>query len=302
MMKAARTTIFALAACLSTSVFAAPSLASYAFLGTSHDLQWPNTTSFVGQYDPLGGPVIASGSAEFVGPDRNGDERTTTFGGTATANASYGMLKTSLTASLTNTFYNPANAGNDIPHIYVGAGQATFSDTLRFVGTFMLPTFKVRYTYFVHGTLTGSAYASLGVNIGSDPRDGLFLQSGDGPQIAQYWSTALHELNPMLTHDLQTNFLSGFQQDTKFLADGSNRSGTAEFSSTITLSNIEVFDQNNNPFYDFTIESGSGTIYPAANAVPEPATCAALTLGVLACLRKRRGKGMRGKGIRELGN
>ncbi|MBC8066234.1 MAG: PEP-CTERM sorting domain-containing protein [Chlorobia bacterium] len=280
--------IFAVAACLGHTTLAAPTLHSLAHLGTSHDLLWPTSNSFASAFDPSGGYVQTSGSEEIVGPDRNGDERTTTYGGFASANASYGMLKTSISASLTNTFYNTANAANDIPHIYVGAGQATFTDTLRFVGSFLLPTFKVRYTYFVHGDVTGEAYGALSVKIGTNNSETLFVNSDDGPLIAQYFTTTTYELNPMLSHDLRTNFLAGFQEDTKFLADGSDLSGSADFSSTITMTSIEMFDENNNPFYDFTIVADSGTIYPAHNAVPEPATIIATGFGLLVCLRRRK--------------
>jgi hypothetical protein len=280
-----RLALLGFAACL-TAFATGSSLQTFAHLGTSNDLLWPNTNSFSGFFDPLGGYVEASGEEQFTGPDRNGDERTTTFGGFASADASYGRLRTSLTASLTNSFYNAGNAENGIPNIYVGAGQARFEDTLHFSGTLLVPSFKVRYTYFIHGQVTGKAYGALSMDIGAN-HESLFIDSNDGPLIGQYYTTDLYELNPNLYHDISTNFLAGFQQDTKFIPDGFNVSGSADFSSTVTMTNIEMFDQNGHQFYDFSVLSDSGFNYPAANAVPEPATLLVTGLGVLACLRRR---------------
>lgn len=289
-MKSIRTSlfVFALGATLATTALAQPSRTSFVHLGTSSDTQWPNSTSFASSYDPTGGYVSIDDSAQFTGLDRNGDERTSTFGGVASASSSFGQLRTSLSTSLTNSFFNSANDANGIGHIYIGAAQANFSDTLRFAGTYILPTFKVRYTFFIHGNLTGANYGSLSMDVGSNSANKTVWGDVDGPNVAQYWTTPSWEISPMLSHGLSVNFLAGFQEDTQYMMDGSDRSGSGDFSQTITMTNIEMFDAAGNPFYDFTIDSDSGTVYPAFNAVPEPATMAALGLGALAVFRRRR--------------
>ncbi len=253
---------------------------------TSHDLLWPSTNGIAVVYDPTGAFVSTSGGQEFTGLDHNDDERTSYFEGGGTAFAQYGQLKASTWGSLTNSFFNEGNAANDLPNIYAAFGQVNFKDTLKFVGTLILPTFKVRYTYFVDGQITGDkSYGALSVSAGPY-HNSFYIDNQQGSTIANYYTTDLFELNSSLEHELETNFLAGFQVDTRFLADGTNIGGAANFGSTVTLTQIEMFDENNNPFYDFTIESESGTLYPST--VPEPASLAALTLGAVALLKKRR--------------
>lgn len=270
---------------LSAVSSAAPSRHSYVGVVTSHDLLWPNTNGIAFEYDPTGGFVATSGGQEFTGLDRNGNERTSYFEGGGTALAQYGQLKASTWGSLTNSFFNEENASNDLPNIYAAFGQVNFKDTLKFVGTFILPTFKVRYTYFVDGEITGDrAYGALSVTVGTN-YNSFFIDNQQGNTIANYYTTDLFELNSNLEHGLETNFLAGFQVDTRSLMDGTDIGGAANFGSTVTLTQVEMFDENNNPFYDFAIESESGTIYPT---VPEPASLAALALGAAALLKKRR--------------
>ncbi len=272
---------------LATAAVSAPSLHSYVGVLSSHDLLWPNTYGIASQYSSTGAFVSTSGGEEFTGLDRDGNQRSSYFEGGGTAHAQYGQLKASTWGSLTNSFYNPENAENDLPNIYATFGQVNFKDTLKFAGMFILPTFKVRYTYFVHGQLEGShSYAALSVSVGENS-DSLYIDGSTGNTIAQYFTTDLFELNPNLEHGLQTNFLAGFQVDTKGLADGTDVSGAGNFGSTVTLTSIEMFDANGNAFYDFTVLSDSGTIYPTA-AVPEPATLAALGLGIATLVRRRK--------------
>ena len=279
--------VLGLAASLFVFASASSSRNTMAFLGSSDENTWPVVNNFVSAFDPNGGYVSASGSAEFTGLDHNGDEQTSYFGGLAHANLDYGMLKTYVNASLENTFYNDSNVDNGIPNIYIAAAQAQFNDTLHFSGTYLLSSFKIRYTYFVHGYRTDSAYGSLSVDVGTN-HESLYLGYGSGPNIAQYFSTQSYSLNADMSQDIRTNFLAGFQIDTQYYLDGSNFVGEADFASTITLSNIEVFDDAGNPFYDWTLTSDSGFQYPTANAVPEPASMAALGFGALAVLRRRK--------------
>lgn len=61
--------------------------------------------------------------------------------------------------------------------------------------------------------------------------------------------------------------VNGFPTAGKSAAAGS---GSSIFSDTVTLTGIEVFDQNMNPVHGETFTSGSGTIYTENGVVPTP--------------------------------
>lgn len=228
-------------------------------------------------------PVYASGSSTFSGLDRSGAEQTSTFGGQAYADAKYGQLKTYVNARLENTFYNPENAANDSPNIYIAAGQSSFSDTFGYIGAFIMPTFKVRYTFFVDGEISGfGAYGSLLFKVDNNPSENLYL--GNAGPIARYWTTKSYELSSNLKHTISTNFLAGYQVNTRSLSDGLTVEGAALFGSTVTLSAIRLYDEQDKEVYGWELDSESGTQY---STVPEPGTLAGLAAGALWFMRRR---------------
>jgi hypothetical protein len=65
----------------------------------------------------------------------------------------------------------------------------------------------------------------------------------------------------------------------------------ADFSNTALLHSIQVLDSNGNDVKNWTVTTASGQSYiPGAQAAPEPASIAALSLGALALRRRSKGR------------
>jgi hypothetical protein len=267
----------------SSSSFAVIGLDATTFLGSQSDFFAP-TNTFAGNSNSTGALVTANGSKDFTGLDRSGNTQTSNFSGSSSASSSYGRLRSQATATLTNTFYNSSNAANGNPNIFVAVGQAGFTDKLTFTGGSILPTHKVRYIYFISGQMSGTeCVAALVTNIGASS-ESVSFNSASGSQIAQYFTTNLYDVSGTFQQDVRTTFLSSFQTNTQFKIDGSTLTGAANFSSTATLTGIEMFDASGNRVTNFTVTSESGTAY---STVPEPATFIACGLGIAGILRKR---------------
>lgn len=258
------------------------SLESFTFLGAS---TVPDSIqSFDSQFSNTGAFVSASGSENFHGLDRNGDQQSSTFGGHSTAQVYYGQLKTKAEATLTNSFFNPANADEGSPNYFVAVGQAKFKDTIKFSGSALVPTWKVRYTYFLDGAILGNdAYTSLLMEVGAE-YDNIILDQPD-PLIAQYWTTKTFELGIHLEHDIEATMLSSVFINTENWEDGSTISGASLFDSTAIMTKVQMFDENGIEQFDWSMTSLSGTNY---QAVPEPATIMVGLMGMLVAARRRR--------------
>jgi hypothetical protein len=102
---------------------------------------------------------------------------------------------------------------------------------------------------------------------------------------------------------LPFTFGSPFDFSLGLFAYSMPRDGTAtsSFASTVLLTGIDVFDAHGSPVADFSIVSGSGTLYDADGvhiaAVPEPTTSALLGIGLLGLLGTRLVRRRRGRAI-----
>lgn len=250
-----------------------------------------------------GSPVSASYSGSFTGMDGSGNTRTMSFSGTASGSAQYGQLHASASGTVTNTYYNSANpayvtynpatgqqtintAGS--PDGFQSYSFASFQDTLQYGGA-LQSGYQARYIFHLEGTLSGvDAFPTLGVTIGNNQTQS-FTTSQTG-NLSLDWATTDVPIDGQTPQLITVSFSTSFSLDlsTGSTPDGSNVSGMAQFSDTLTLATIEVVDANGNPVSGVTITSDSGTSYPMA--VPEPSTWAALLSGTgfLAFVLRRR--------------
>lgn len=242
-----------------------------------------------------GSMVTLDSTKSWTGWDSDYDEQTMTFGLKGTAVSEYGQLKTSLDAKVTNPYYNydnpyyydGTNSGIDesgSPDSLLGFSTAGFTDVLQYSGTGLQSGYKAKYVFFVHGSSTGSNLsASLNVTIGNNPVAFLDLDLTPGT-VAQYWSTPSYTIDTSLTQTAKVSFTTRFESELWNESEGSTLAGMADFSSTITLTAIEVYDLNGNLVSNVGVVGSSGHVY----AVPEPASFAALGVGLAALLRRRR--------------
>ncbi|MBC7526669.1 MAG: PEP-CTERM sorting domain-containing protein [Chthonomonadaceae bacterium] len=258
--------------------------------------------------------VTASTSHNFTGLDGLNNRRTLNFSGSATSQSDYGSLHSSTSATVTNSYYNADNPSYSNPDGTLNnpdgspAGLATlgfsgFTDTLQY-GGILQSGYKARYIFHVDGTNT-----VVGNNFEDDPNGGTFAGAGLGVQIAMDPTETFFAWNPgffaadWVTQDHPVNGVTPQQIDVQFstnsffnlynLVDGQNASVSSDFSSTLTLTGIELVDANGNLASGWTVTSASGTQYRALQgvAVPEPGTFALLLVSGVAgagLLRRRR--------------
>lgn len=245
-------------------------------------------------YSSTGASQTLSGSKSWTGLDSSYGTRTMTLQASASASAEYGRLRSGVSASLSNTYYNSDNApywngtttdDEGSADTFLVAGRVGFSDPLSFGGGAQA-SYKARYVFFVEGTASGEGVsANLRVTIGNNPFEYLDVDLSGG-RVAQYWSTDAYTIGSSLNQMANVEFTTRFDATTYdyALADGSTVAGTANFTSTITLARIDVLDANGNLVQGIPIQGASNTIY----ATPEPGTMGALGLGTLLVLHRAR--------------
>ncbi len=286
--------LFPLLAIALASVAGAQTRFSFASIGAANLDSQPGYIALNSGYSGSGALVTADTTREWTGLDQDNETRTMKLVGSSSAQSDFGRLKSKATATVTNTYYNPDNpyywdgtAENPegSPDSLLVAGSTGFTDLLSF-GQGASAGYKARYVFFVHGQKSGdNVYGLLTAKIGNNATEELVLR--DNGQIAQYWSTQAYTIDSLLQQNANIGFTTRFDLSTFDYADGSNIAGSGDFSSTITLSAVNVYDQNDNLVNNVQVTGASGTVYPI-QAVPEPATFAALGLGLAAMLRRRR--------------
>jgi len=247
-----------------------------------------------------GSPVTASSTHTFTGLDGNNVIQSMTFDGLTQTSADYGSLHSYTTATATNTYYNAANSPyadhdgnlndpNGSPQSLTCLGFAFFNDTLQFGGNIQAG-YKARYIFHIDGTNSGTGGAAdLSVNVDSNPGDAFF--DFDPGFIDTTWATHDFDIDGATPQQISVQFSNQVVFNLDQTADGSNLAGTSDFSSTATLADIEVVDQNGDYVTGWNVTSASGTVYTTMAAVPEPGTLSVL-FGIvpLAVSRWRRRK------------
>ena len=209
-----------------------------------------------------GGATSATGATPVSRTDTIG-----LFGGTATAQADYGTLRASAFGFV----------GGAAPFSYV-QGQARFTDRLTITGGTGTGFYLMDYTVSgdITGTGDGSSQANLLWNNLPNGAPG-GLTPGTGTTVAGVFPV---ELTYGVAFDIYGELFA-----TVTYPSGGTGSRDVDFSTTATLSRITVLDAAGNVVSGLSVGSASGHVYPTP--VPEPATLAALGLG-LAFLRRRR--------------
>jgi hypothetical protein len=250
-----------------------------------------------------GSQTVASANHSFTGLDSEGNSRTMDMSGQTIASSEYGQLKCYTTLSVNNSYYNAANSPyadpdgnlndpNGSPKSLTSLAFAIFDDVLHFGGN-LQAGYKARYIFHIEGDNYGTSVpygdggaADLVAEIGGDAADTFF--DFDPGYFNGTWATSDHEINGITPESIHVQFSNQVVFNLPNYLDGSNLDGTSDFSSTVTLVDIEVVDENGNYVTGWWVTSDSGTNYPTMKAVPEPTSMAALGLGALAMMRRRR--------------
>lgn len=239
----------------------------------------------------------AVASQSYSGLDMAGNQQTMTFQGETTCQGSFFGLHSYTAGVVHNTYNNPANPiaynsdtntwdPNGSPDTLTSLGFAGFDDILHFGGV-LEAGYTARYYFHLSGYASGDGLlADLAVGIAGDP-DESFFETGQG-NISTTWVTASHQVNGITPQSVHVQFSSQFVCDTFNVADGSDFVGTANYSSTLVCSGIEMLDAQGNRVHGWTVTSDSGTPY---SDVPEPMSLSALAFGVVLAVKRKTRRG-----------
>ncbi|MBS1706767.1 MAG: PEP-CTERM sorting domain-containing protein [Armatimonadetes bacterium] len=241
-----------------------------------------------------GQAVSHSTSLSYSGVDENGDEQTMDFTGLGQAQGDYGILRTRYAGTLNNSFYNPVNTplynsqtltydANGVPDLFNAQATAGFVDTLQFGGT--ATNYYAQYVFHISGsTLTYRDFSYLDVKIGANTNERFYFYGQTNGVTNKMVATKKYLIGSGgQKASVQMNSI--FQPNLKQISSGASVSGDCDFYHTVVLSGIQVTDENGNVVSNIDINGMSGTHY---QAVPEPATMAALGLGLAAVARRRK--------------
>lgn len=248
------------------------------------------------------GPLTASSAVSAGGMGPNG---TATYVGSSQSYAAYGRLGVTATGTY---------SGLTDPNSVRGSESfATFTESFTIAGPagqsgYFVPTFTVDGTWSKSG---GAAVQYLmEYNVNNGPINLAYRVQGDSGDAPSIWYNGYVSSIPGLT--ISSTSVTGsadisiqpiaFQFNQAFdltvavytgVIPYSNGTGTAEFLHTSLLSSIAVLDSGGQALSNFSITSGSGTLYTAegVQAVPIPAAAwffGSSLLGVAGMFRCRK--------------
>ena len=292
-----------LATALSCHCASAQSLSSFSRISAINTDISGFLTPLDEQDDIIGNPTSVTGTHTFKGMDHTGTMQTMTLMGQASASSSYGRLHSASAQTVTNTYYNAANPiyfnsnnnavdPNGSPDVLATDSEASFTDILQY-GGILQSGYQARYIFHVDGTNVGGGrtLVVLGVQIAMDATE--TFGSLDTGYLNTIWATGLHPVNGITPQAVHVDFGTLANVGTQDVADGSTVSNSSDFSSTLTLAGIELYDANGDLASGWTVTSASGTQYNTiqGSVVPEPGSMA-LLVGLASAgaglLRKRR--------------
>ncbi|MEO0514212.1 MAG: hypothetical protein AAF086_02815 [Planctomycetota bacterium] len=268
-------------------------------IGVSNDFSTGPNDSFLvldGDFSSTGSQVFAGGSYSFTGDNRDFSTQTMDFTGNASASSQFKRLRTSVSASVDNVFYNEENVPyldyvndeiNDefgVPTDFIVNAEAQFTDTLQYGGT--ATGYTSRYLLNLTGTITGTeAFVFIEIDHGTSgvSQDILYFEPGTyNINIAS--DTFVGGPNQTFSIRLFTSF----QASAFFAEDGDNLTGTADFGNTLELVGVEVRDQDTNQLLSADqVVGASGESYSVL-LVPEPAAAVLVATGLALLAQRRR--------------
>lgn len=221
---------------------------------------------------------------EFDTPNpEGGDPIHSVFDGSAAARASYGNIGARVTVSLTDYRAGTYDPDGGPPTPFAGYGSAGFLDTLTVNGG--QGTGTLRFLFSATGTTSSSGFAgpgaifSLSVGGGSVSLNPSFSTGGT--------VTSTSDAVPFtfgVPFDVRVDLLANaFFADFSF-PDPYSGSGTADFFSSLVLTNIVATSSTGSPIPGAALSAASGTGYAfsvtGAAAIPEPGTLPLLISGL----------------------
>ena len=236
---------------------------------------------------------VSLNHAAIIGYGSSGGQDATSLTYTATSQAQYGLLRAYTTGTQTGQVNSPGG--------FVDV-RSTFTDDLTISGGTGNGT--AVFTFNVDGIATDNGAAGGGPFADSQLEYYFGLDSAYSESVQTLVDVTNTDFARSIVVTVPIQFGQTFLFRGEILASlflgcqtgGSTpctaytASGTTDFSSTAELTGIQVFDSNNNPLNNAQISSSSGTVYPDAVVVPEPASVislASVAAILLGALRRR---------------
>lgn len=257
---------------------------------------------FSSQGNNTGAPLTTSGSEAFSGLDSQGNAQTMTFSGSASSKAEYGRLHSSARGTITNPYYNAANApyytGGNAPdpngsaQYLIADAHSKFEDTLN-LNPFADTGVTIRYVFHLDGVISPNhAYAYLNF-------------SAAGNSILEFTTNAVANFaTPSWAVDssqpipLSTELVAviGGNTNDPGTPEGITGEGVADYYNTLTLELIQLLDVNGDQVNGVGYTTASGTHYNLLGGfyapVPAPSSlaifAAAGLIGAIGCLKRRK--------------